>query len=307
MKRFVCKIGIYLLPIVLLIILLECMVERIPNSYEYKRLYMESHAADIQTLIMGHSVAYDGIDPSELRNAFNLANSSQCLEDDYRLLARYIDKMDSLKYVILPLSYSSLQMVSSSNRRGYYTIYMDLYPRWPISKYSFEFFNLELMAKKIAKTILYSEDLVRCDSLGMRVGHTIENRDKEDWKQVKQLIKNDQFTGGASLQYIEQNIKYLENIVTCCRKHGVELILIAMPMMHEYQQGIAKEQIQTMETAMRDAYMKNDNVRIYDMQTWGDENDFWNATHLNRNGAKRLTKEINKILEWNVKEYQYNK
>jgi hypothetical protein len=53
--------------------------------------------------------------------------------------------------------------------------------------------------------------------------------------------------------------------------------------------------------------MKNDNVRIYDMQTWGDENDFWNATHLNRSGAQRLTKEINKILEWNVKEYQYNK
>jgi hypothetical protein len=80
-----------------------------------------------------------------------------------------------------------------------------------------------------------------------------------------------------------------------------------MPMMHEYQQGIASEQIQTMETAMRDACMMNDNVRIYDMQNWGYENDFWNATHLNRSGAKRLTKEINKILEWNVKEYQYNK
>lgn len=306
MKRFVCKIGIYLLPIVLLIILLECTAESIPNSYEYKRLYMESHATDIHALILGHSVAYDGIDPSELCGAFNLANSSQCLEDDYRLLARYIDKMDSLKYVILPLSYSSLQMVSSSNRRGYYTIYMDLYPRWPISKYSFEFFNLELMAKKIAKSLLYSEDLVRCDSLGMRIGHTKENRPQEDWEQVKQLIKNDQFTGEASLQYIEQNKKYLDDIVTCCRMHGVELILIAMPMMHAYQQGISKEQRLTMEFAMRNIYEENDGVRIYDMQNWGDEDDFWNATHLNRNGAKRLTKEIKKLIDLNIKEYNCN-
>lgn len=171
MTRFIKKILLYFLPIALLAIGLEIYVESIPNSYTYKRQYMEQHATSLQTLILGSSYAYDGIDAALLPHAFNLANSSQCFEDDYRLLAKYLPQMDSLKTVILPLSYSSLQMVSSSNRRGYYTIYMELYPRWPLSKYSFECCNLELMAKKIVKYLL-NEDMVRCDSLGQRLGHT---------------------------------------------------------------------------------------------------------------------------------------
>ena len=126
MRKFLKKILLYALPIILMSVAMELLVEQIPNSYTYKRQYMEQHAAQVQTLVLGSSYAYDGIDAAQLPNAFNLANSSQCFEDDYHLLAKYLPAMDSLKTVILPLSYSSLQMVSSSNRRGYYTIYMDL-------------------------------------------------------------------------------------------------------------------------------------------------------------------------------------
>ena len=149
MTTFLKKIVRYTLPIILMAVAMELLVEQIPNSYTYKRSYVEQHASSLRTLILGSSIAYDGIDANVLPHAFNLANSSQCFEDDYRLLAKYLPQMDSLQSVILPLSYSSLQMVSSSNRRVYYTIYMDIYPRWPISKYSFECFNLGLMAQKI--------------------------------------------------------------------------------------------------------------------------------------------------------------
>ena len=41
---------------------MELLVEQIPNSYTYKRQYMEQHATSLQTLILGSSYAYDGID-----------------------------------------------------------------------------------------------------------------------------------------------------------------------------------------------------------------------------------------------------
>ena len=62
MKNFLLKILIYTLPIVLVAVGLEIYVESIPNSYTYKRTYMEQHAAEIKTLILGSSYAYDGID-----------------------------------------------------------------------------------------------------------------------------------------------------------------------------------------------------------------------------------------------------
>ena len=174
---------------------MEWVAESIPNSYTYKRDYMEQQGADIQTLILGSSNAYDGLNPSVLPHAFNLSNSSQTLEDDYRLLAKYIDSMDSLQTVIVGLSYAALGATTEANRRTYYTIYMDLYPRWPLSKYSFEVCNLETLVKKIIKYAV-SRDVTRCDSLGQRVGHTKEAAQSgaEWWnKGVDAMVRNDSF------------------------------------------------------------------------------------------------------------------
>ena len=252
---------------------------------------MEQHAAEIQTLVLGSSYAYDGIDAKMLDNAFNLANSSQCFEDDYLLLQRYIVHMDSLKRVILPMSYSSLQMVSSSNRRVYYTIYMDLYPRWPISKYSFECFNMELMLKKLAKHILH-EDITRCDSLGQRIGHTLAARPASDWQDTKALIFNDSFVGQSAEKYIKDNRYWLRRIALECQVSGVELYLVIMPTMEEYRSGIPQEQIDAMNDAIDWLAGKFDCVQVLDYQEWGCEDDFWNATHLNTDGARRLTEEL---------------
>lgn len=290
MTHFIKKIVLYLLPIVLLAIGLEIYVESIPNSYTYKRQYMELHASEIQTLVLGSSYAYDGIDAEVLPNAFNLANSSQCFEDDYRLLQRYIVHLDSLQRVILPISYSSLQMVSSSNRRGYYTIYMHLYPRWPISKYSFECCNLELMAKKIIKHTL-REDVVRCDSLGQRIGHTLESR-PTDWQDTEALVANDRFVGSAAQTYIEENTYWLRRIALECQVSGVELYLVKMPALQEYRAAMPHEQVEAMNQAIEFIASKFDCVRVLDYQDWGTDADFWNATHLNTDGAKRLTREM---------------
>ena len=291
MKNFLLKILIYTLPIVFIAIGLELYVESIPNSYTYKRQYMEQHAAQIQTLVFGSSYAYDGIDAELLPNAFNLANSSQCFEDDYRLLQRYIVDMDSLQRVILPISYSSLQMVSSSNRRGYYTIYMDLYPRWPISKYSFECFNLELMTKKIIKHTL-REDMVRCDSLGQRIGHSLDSRPAVDWQDTQALIVNDRFVGAAAQPYIKENTYWLRRIALECQVSGVELYLVKMPALQEYRDAMPQEQVEAMNCAISTIGNKFDCVHVLDYQAWGTDADFWNATHLNTDGARRLTMEI---------------
>ena len=196
MKRFLRDIGIGAVVLLVLFGVAECIAESIPNSYTYKREYMEQHGGEIKTLILGSSNAYDGLCPEVFTcGAFNLANSSQTLEDDYLLLERYIDDMDSLQTVIVGVGYHSLGAVTEDNRRTYYTIYMGLYPRWPISKYSFEVFNLELLTKKIIKYAI-SRDVTRCDSLGQRVGHTAEavKEQREFWnKDATELALRDSY------------------------------------------------------------------------------------------------------------------
>ena len=312
MRRFLRDVGLLALPIVVLAIVLEWVAEAIPNSYTYKRAYMERHGGEVKTLILGSSNVYDGINPSVLSRAFNLANSSQTLEDDYRLLERYIDDMDSLQTVIVGLGYHSLGAMTEDNRRTYYTIYMGLYPRWPISKYSFEVFNLELLTKKIIKYAV-SRDVTRCDSLGQRVGHTAEavKERKEFWnKDAATLAANDRYEVYKNIDKhaygaintdkqdeviknesaIECNVHYLRSIIELCEEHGVKPVIVTMPVMKAYKEALPREQV-----ALHDSVMSSlpSSTQYIDASEWAIPDDGWyNATHLTKEESGEFTERV---------------
>lgn len=292
MKRFLRNIVLFILPLLIIAVVFEFVAESIPNSYTYKRDYMEQYSAEIQTLILGSSNAYDGLNSSVLPHAFNLANSSQTLEDDYRLLDKYIDSMDSLRTVIVGLGYHSLGATTEDNRRTYYTIYMDLYPRWPISKYSLEICNPEMLVKKIIKYAV-SRDVTRCDSLGQRVGHTIEAAESgaEWWnKDVQSLVENDRMVIGKWSMVIDENLQYLRAIVDLCNAHNVQPVIVQMPVMEEYKRKLPEEQIALMEEVL----LSLDSAAIcIDASEWEIPEDGWyNATHLTKEESVEFTKQM---------------
>lgn len=294
MRRFLQDIGLFMVVALIFFGALEWVAESIPNSYTYKRDYMEQHGAQIQTLILGSSNAYDGLNSSVLPQAFDLANSSQTLEDDYRLLVRYIDAIDSLQTVIVGLGYHSLGATSMDNRRTYYTVYMHLYPRWPVSKYSFEVFDVELLAKKIIK-YLVSRDVTRCDSLGQRVGHTAAavSEQKEFWnKDAAALAANDRFDTSRSTpgSPLSTNICYLHAIIALCAAHHVQPVIVTMPVMAEYKDCLPAEQL-----ALHDSVMHSlpSPVMYIDASAWDVPDDGWyNATHLTQEASSNFTKHL---------------
>ena len=244
-------------------------------------------------MILGSSNAYDGLCPEVFTcSAFNLANSSQTLEDDYRLLVQYIDNMDSLQTVIVGLGYHSLGAMTEDNRHTYYTIYMGLYPRWPISKYSFEVFNLELLTKKIIKYAV-SRDVTRCDSLGQRIGHTVEavKEQKEFWnKDARTLAEYDRIRGLAVSGLVERNIQYLYKIIQLCEAHHVKPVIVTMPVKREYKEALPKGQI-----ALHDSVMSNfpSGALYIDASDWEIPEDGWyNATHLTKEESVEFTERL---------------
>lgn len=301
MKRFLQDIGLFSVVALLFFGALEWIAESIPNSYTYKHDYMDLYGGEIKTLILGSSNAYDGLNPCVLPNAFNLANSSQTLEDDYRLLAKYIDSMDSLRTVIVGLGFHSLAATPEANRRMYYTIYMDLYSRWPLSRYSFEVFNLEALTKKIIKYVV-SRDVTRCDSLGQRIGHTKEaaKTGAEWWnKDVVALVMNDKFEIlNHKLEIsktVTENIEWLTSIVDLCNAHGVQPVIVQMPVMKEYKRRLPEEQV----ALMNEVLLSLDSAaECIDASEWPIPDDGWyNATHITKEASWefsiKLVDEIN--------------
>ena len=292
MKKFLRNIALYALPVLIVAGVMEFVVESIPNSYTYKCDYMERQGAQIQTLILGSSNAYDGLNPSVMPQAFNLANSSQTLEDDYRLLAKYIDSMDSLQSVIVGLGYHSLGATTENNRRTYYTIYMDLYPRWPLSKYSFEVCNPEMLIKIIIKYAV-SRDVTRCDSLGQRVGHTKQAAQSgaEWWnKDMLSLVENDKLQIADCRLEIEENTRYLKAIVDLCNTHNVQPVIVLMPAMEEYKRLLPVEQVDLYNEVLHE--LDSEAVCI-DASEWTiPANGWYNATHLTKEASEEFTRKL---------------
>lgn len=292
MRRFLQDIGLFMVVALLFFGALEWVAESIPNSYTYKRDYIEQHGAEIRTLILGSSNAYDGLNPTVLPNAFNLSNSSQTLEDDYRLLAKYIDSMDSLQTVIVGLDYHALGATSQANRRTYYTIYMDLYPRWPLSKYSFEVCNPEMLVKKIIKYAV-SRDVTRCDSLGQRVGHTKEAaKSGAEWwnKDMLSLVENDKLQIADCRLAIEENTQYLKEIVDLCNAHNVRPVIVLMPVMGEYKRKLPQEQVALMGEVLHSLDSSAICVDASELEI--PEDGWYNATHLTKETSEEFTRKL---------------
>lgn len=281
MRRFVKHILLFFVPLLILAIGCEIVVESIPNSYSYKYNYMEHHASSIQTLILGSSYTYDGIAPSELPKAFNLANSSQTFEDDYCLLNRYLPVMDSLQTVIIAVGYGIWADRSEQYRRLYYTVYMHLYPRWPISRFSFEILNAKLLALKCIEYV-ESRDITRCDSLGHRTTHEVSAD-----LHIDALVANDRINLQAQRQDLETNFRYLHRMNDLCAERGIPFVVVAMPCHEQYRASLPKDQI-----AMQDSILSTLPF-VIDASAWPiPDSGRYDATHLTRAQSIPFTRQL---------------
>lgn len=187
MKRFIIQIIVYLLiPFAGLMGISEYCMRQVPNDYKYKNDWLCSNAKKVEIYVLGSSHTYYGIEPSRFRlSAFNGAHVSQGLKYDLFLLQKFEQSMDSLRWVILPISYFTLTSKGLENgqekwRIKNYTIYYDC----PYHKFEPEFAleSYKFCPKAFWSAITSNNSHLSCNELGRGLNYARENRDEEGWK-----------------------------------------------------------------------------------------------------------------------------
>ena len=93
MKKFWLHILKIILPIFIFFLVLEIAIRKIPNDYQLKKVYLDKNASKINTLILGSSHSFYGINPEYFsKHTFNAAYVSQTLDLDDELLQIYKEK-----------------------------------------------------------------------------------------------------------------------------------------------------------------------------------------------------------------------
>lgn len=247
-KRFLLGTLYFIMPLVILAICAEMFARSIPNSYRYKKEWMDAHCDSVKTLILGNSHLMT-FDASLFERGFNLSNSSQSPEYDRWLLEKYINKCPQLSTVIIPVDYHNLfageyegKDIADWNRAVYYNLYMDCPKHGALSMYHYELSCSRLMLKKIGEyslSKLLGEDyVINCDSLGRSIRPRNEGTTRlskvsivKELKKKKNSISNLEFRK-------EKNIEHLRLIANLCADHHVRLLMVSAPFWHTYNENL---------------------------------------------------------------------
>lgn len=303
MKKIIFKTTVFLLPILLLLIGVECLYQIVPNNYTLKNENIQKKHEDAQVLIFGNSHTFYGLNPKYFeKSTFNLSNTSQTLYFDQLLFEKHFDKCKSLQYVILNIEYTSLSQLDDSEedvwRKYYYKRYMNLQvptisrldPKsFFISSTRTFYFNMQLVQRYFA-----DGTLVDCDRNGFGINYTKEKRTSNFDDSTPMRVKAHE----DNLFDFTHNTKRIQSIVDKCRSRDIQVILVTMPVTKGYARGVNQQKLSKIFKTCLTLEKANSNVRYLNLfkDSRFTDDDFYDPDHLHDAGAKKCSLIMNRFL-----------
>lgn len=303
MKSYLIKGLYFMIPILVISISYELLLRNIPNDYRLKKNYLDNHASEIETLILGSSHALFGINPEYLNEkSFNAANVSQTLDIDFKLLKKYDARLDGLQQIILPISYFSLFENLNSWRLKNYCLYFDLSVATSVTHYS------ELLShpfrdnsKRLINYYLKGDSAVTCSEKGWG---TIFSSDKaldleKTGRDAALRHAAEDITSAEIQSILNENTQTLADLMHWCASNQVKLILITPPAYKSYRNHLEKTQLEKTITTAKQTCATHQICSYYNLidDDRFTEDDFFDGDHLSEIGAEKLTKILDSISE----------
>lgn len=294
MKRFLIRtVLLFIVPVFLGLAACEYFLRKFPNDYQYKNEWLTHNSGKIEILNLGSSHEYFGINPQYFSySTFNAAHVSQSIKYDHFIFKKFIDKMDSLKAVILPISYSSIFSELENGdeywRVKNYSIYYDCKIHRFEPKYNLEIYNgIDFI--DVLRSIFGKASHKECDSLGFGTSYQFANRN-EHW-QNSGAVAAERHTKTIDSTIVNRNKKLIEDIIKDCKSRNISVILLTTPTYATYRNNLNGDQLNIMLESCKsfeNAYSNLHYLNLLDDSRFV-EDDFYDADHLNEFGAEKLT------------------
>lgn len=304
MKKFIIKICLFLLPVLFAVVLTEIALRKIPNDYVLKRTYLDAHSNEIETLILGTSHNFYGLDPVYFTGkTFNAAYLTQSLDYDYAIIKKYENKFASLKTMVLDISYFSLySRLETSFWIKNYVIYYGMTNTGRSVNNYFEILNGNGFQSCSRLYRFYVRKIVpiRCTGLGWGKDYKYSNR-KDLAASGKQSAKR--HVRNISLEKNKMNfeINYttLQSIIDWAKQKNIQLVLLTAPAFKTYREALDSSQLNSTTKAVNELVTKNKNCSYLNLfsDTTFTEADFFDADHLDETGAKKLSVLVNEKIK----------
>ena len=293
-----------MLPILVFMGGAECYIRRLPNIYKYKNYWMEQHAEEVETLIVGNSFAMNGIIPDSIgRNSFNLAFGGEPLIYDHFLFFKWVNRYKNLKMVIHSVAYDSFyqggsNLVVDDIQETTYKLYMGCPEHSDFSSYSLESRHFKVFFEKIIRDMTgkydYSEAYRGWQCGADFSAELAPTYDRENKKYARiQTV--------PSYEQAEKNIKLLEEEISFCIRHNLRFVLVSPPHWKSWNSLLSRRQITKNHELIQSLQKKYSFVYFdYRDDKRFVESDFSDRMHLTKSGAEKFSKILASDIQFKI-------
>lgn len=308
MRKFIIRLSVFGGLAITLIFILESLARFSPNIYKEKERFMTSlEAKKIETLILGSSHMYYGVNPELMSMpAYNLALTSQDIFYDDYLLSRYIDNCENLKTVVADISvfypHSRMEDGIEWFRVNYYQLYMGCRTHSIFSKYNYEITYPRGYQTKILTGIKYLVPGSKKEFQNGGWGGTVTlAKRKSNWKNSGEQDALRHMGTGKEIDknVVLRNTNCTKHIAQICKDRNIQLIFITPPAAICYSQYITEKALQSMNSMVDSARTIMPEVKYYNLlyNDYYVDDDFSDPDHLNADfGTKKFTLFIDSLV-----------
>ena len=292
MKKFIFKALLFMLPVIVIFVFTEYLIRQVPNDFTFKNNYLEKYSKEIQILTFGNSHAFSGINPVYFaQKAFNLAYGSQTLYFDHGIFSKYQHRFDSLKIILLSISYGSLleklEEGAEINQPKNYAIYYGINAK-SLKNKSELLFNPFSIGRLIRKKNYYRH----VDSLGFRIVTDYSQDLQESGlgaADYTQMLYSEN-----RIKYFDENLKLINSFIKYCDQRKIKLVFFTAPTFSSYRENTDPELLNNMVDTINGFVNQYSHCFYlnYFEDPGFDSNDYYDADHLNAKGAEKLTKKV---------------
>jgi hypothetical protein len=303
--RLFVRLFLLSLPFILFLLFFEVRFAQLePSDIQAKKHLFERQLSRTQVLILGSSHEFAGILPKELGlPAFDLAGQSQSLYYDTALIYKYLPRLKSLKLVILPVSYFSLQYELDEGPEAWRAYQYDYFYSIPHRNW-----HKTISARNFSAYFLCSESFRARVTFGLATNATVHF---DEWGGLTNRPDGNLLPAKADTNVLcnaavgtiqrheammkPENMKpilaRLDRLIQDLRRRHIHVLLITSPVTRFYGALMQPATYRQMQRAIHQLTQKyHVPYRNYTFDSRFNDSDFADADHLNFRGAHKFSR-----------------
>ncbi|MGI9192117.1 MAG: hypothetical protein ACR2IL_08330 [Chitinophagaceae bacterium] len=285
--------------------LMEISLRQIPNEYKEKYRVLTHDNNTYNTLILGNSFTYFGINPVWMKTpVYNASQINESIFLHHYKFQLALPHFKKLHAIIVPVSNSNLQFYKYPDKKlnllKNYLMYTGLHA--PVS--IFNYFEITSVSLKENIKRLFTYYIKHDNNWGSNEkgwGNFYLSNQKKDLAQTtkrRYITTQRRIKDGLKEGAFSANINLLNDWMQACRERNIQVLLINMPVSSVMYKKYIPAELKSTDSLMMNLEQAYPNVQYLNLiqSKHFNDNDFYDADHLHEIGAKKMSLMLDSLL-----------